>query len=921
MNYPARRLILRYLALPLRIGAIVLSVTPMVASMATAQLIPDATLPIASQVTADTQNPQQFDITGGTIAGTNLFHSFEQFDLSTDEIANFIGLDRVDRAILRITGDRPASIDGTIRFDAPADLFAIAANGVIFGSNAQLDTGGVVVITTADRLLFEDGVSFFADPVSASSPLLSIAVPIGLQFDAIDAINTTTQSVTQEPASITITGSGNGLTYNGDLSTNRTERPTGLTLDRGQTLGLIADRITLNSGNITAPEGRIELGAVTAGRVLFSEWRTPELLDYSGATGWGEVQLLNGASVDVSGNGGGTVQLQGETIRLIDGGVVLADTLGDATGDRIVAIAQDLVEVSGLSPFTQFSSGFYATVDPNATGNGGQLEVIADRFFVVNASILGVDTFGAGNAGRMDIRAREIDTDTSFWSGSSFSTATGSGGTIAIETDRIRIRDGSQLLAFSVAEGLAGNIIINASESIEIRGIGNGFNSTLAASGFVGSSASVGSIALTAPEIILADGAEISLATRSSSTTAPSGSIALQAESLRLEGISIDGEPSQITTSTFAAAPGANIEIDVDRLTVNDGGQITAGSFGPGLGGTIRVNAAEITIEGSTSAIDSRLGDLFTNPAGTQFPSGLFASTEGAGDAGSLQLRADTISVRNGAELAVSSIGSGNAGIVDVRADRLEITGGSQLRADSTAGFGDIVLDVADLRLRDAGRISTNTQGDAAGGNITIVSDTLIALNNSDITANAENSRGGRVSLAARGIFGTTFRDRLTPVSDITATSALGADFSGSVTIATPELDTSAALVTLEDNPQDARDLINSPCDAVRAGSTFSVSNSRYLSFALRRNESNLWPIVTPRSIGNGSTTSGLSEPNVIVDPDPQGLYDPHDLDEKLTEARMWRERQDGAIELTTASRSPFVHSQQPTTCGAGSNG
>lgn len=909
MNDPSRRLIRRCLALPLGAGAIALNV----ASMAIAQLIPDATLPIASQVTADAQTPQRFDITGGTIAGTNLFHSFERFDLSTNEIANFVGLDRVDRAILRLTGDRPASIDGTIRFDSPADLFAIAANGIIFGENAQIDTGGAVLVTTADRLLFEDGVSFFADPIATSSPLLSITAPIGLQFDPINSFDSASQTITPEPASILITGSGNGLTYNGDFSTNRTERPSGLTLDRGQTLGLIADRVTLDGGNITAPEGRIELGAVTAGRVLFSEWRTPELFDYSRATNWGEVQLLTGASVDTSGNGGGTAQLRGETIRLIDGGVVLADTLGDATGDRIVAIATDLVEVSGLSPFTQFSSGFYATVDPEATGNGGQLEVIADRFSVVNASILGVDTFGAGNAGRMDIRAREIDTDTSFWSGSSFSTATGSGGTIAIETDRIRIQDGSQLLAFSVAEGLAGNIIINASESIEIRGTGKGFQSLLAASGFVGSSASVGSIALTAPEIILAEGAAISLATRSSSTTAPSGSIALQAESLYLGGISIDGDPSQITTSTSAAAPGANIEIDVDRLVVNDGGQITAGTFGSGQGGTIRINAVEIAIEGSTPAIDSRLDEVFTDPTGTQFPSGLFASTEGTGDAGSLQLRADSISVRNGAEFAVSSTDSGNAGIIDLQADRLEITGSSRLRADSTAGFGDIVLDVADLRLRDAGLISTNTQGDAAGGNITIASDTLIALNNSDITANAENSRGGRVSLAASGIFGTTFRDRLTPASDITATSALGAEFSGSVTIATPELDTSAALVTLADTPQDARDLINNPCDAVRAGSTFSVSSTRDFSSVLLGNELNLLPIVTPRSINLGSVTSDSIAPTTqaVANPEPQDL-------EELTEARRWRERRDGAIELTAALRSPLVHSSQSSTCPAG---
>ena len=60
--------------------------------------------------------------------------------------------------------------------------------------------------------------------------------------------------------------------------------------------------------------------------------------------------------------------------------------------------------------------------------------------------------------------------------------------------------------------------------------------------------------------------------------------------------------------------------------------------------------------------------------------------------------------------------------------------------------------------------------GTGNGGNITIDTDTLVALENSDIIANARQSFGGRVSINAQGIFGTQFRDNPTLLSDITAT-------------------------------------------------------------------------------------------------------------------------------------------------------
>ncbi|MDY6941166.1 MAG: S-layer family protein, partial [Cyanobacteriota bacterium] len=99
-------------------------------------------------------------------------------------------------------------------------------------------------------------------------------------------------------------------------------------------------------------------------------------------------------------------------------------------------------------------------------------------------------------------------------------------------------------------------------------------------------------------------------------------------------------------------------------------------------------------------------------------------------------------------------------------------------------------------------------------GNISLETETLVALENSDITANAQTGFGGQVSIAAEGIFGTQFRDFPTPESDITATSELGAEFSGVVTLQTPDVDAGAGLVQLPESPIDPSEQVVSGCAA-----------------------------------------------------------------------------------------------------------
>jgi large exoprotein involved in heme utilization and adhesion len=119
------------------------------------------------------------------------------------------------------------------------------------------------------------------------------------------------------------------------------------------------------------------------------------------------------------------------------------------------------------------------------------------------------------------------------------------------------------------------------------------------------------------------------------------------------------------------------------------------------------------------------------------------------------------------------------------------------------------------LRRNSAITATAGTDGGRGnGGNITISTDVLAALENSDITANAYLGNGGKIQISTRGIFRS-------PDSDITASSQFG--LSGTVEINTPDVDPSKGLFVLPASVVDAGNLIASGCETDRR-STFYVT-------------------------------------------------------------------------------------------------
>ncbi|MEH2169478.1 MAG: filamentous hemagglutinin N-terminal domain-containing protein [Nostoc sp.] len=74
------------------------------------QIPPDTSLPNNSNVARD---GNIFNITGGTQAGNNLFHSFREFSVPTDGTASFNNAVDIQNIISRVTGGS-VSINQTI---------------------------------------------------------------------------------------------------------------------------------------------------------------------------------------------------------------------------------------------------------------------------------------------------------------------------------------------------------------------------------------------------------------------------------------------------------------------------------------------------------------------------------------------------------------------------------------------------------------------------------------------------------------------------------------------------------------------------------------------------------------------------------------------------------------------------------------
>ena len=117
--------------------------------IAQGQILPDSTLGQESSTVTESRQSGSFFIEGGAKRGDNLFHSFQEFNISTGGAAYFLNPLNANNIFTRITGNNPSNIFGTLGVVGSGNFFFINPNGIIFGEQATLDINGAFVGTTS----------------------------------------------------------------------------------------------------------------------------------------------------------------------------------------------------------------------------------------------------------------------------------------------------------------------------------------------------------------------------------------------------------------------------------------------------------------------------------------------------------------------------------------------------------------------------------------------------------------------------------------------------------------------------------------------------------------------------------------------------------------------------------------------------
>lgn len=770
-----------------KVTLILLLVGKATGSGVSAQIVPDLTLPNPSVVNVEGEMKR---ITGGTTVGGNLFHSFREFNVGTGETAHFENALTLDNIITRITGTSVSNIDGLIRTNGTANLFFIAPNGIVFGPNASLDIGGSFMSSTADSIQFADGSIYSAtDP--SDRPLLTANIPIGLQYG-------------NNAAPVRVRGST-------------------LAVQPGNTLSLIGGNVITEGATIRTPGGRLELGGLSASGTV--------QLNGSGAIAFPEgvkrsdVTLSDRTQVEVAAAGGGSITVNARHLTLSDRSQIRAG-IAEGLGQNGVEAGDIQINATGHIKLTG-ESAIANEVQPNAVGNGGDVTVRTTSFSATRAFV-STTTFGQGNGGQLTLNATDwiefdgegADDFLTAASGDVGPGGEGNAGGVAIATNSIFVRDGARIVSGTRGNGNGGPLIVRATDSVVFDGF-NSSNDVLTPTGAEStvdpeSTGNAGSLAIETGSLFVLNGANVGITTFEAGN---GGSVTLQAtQMMEFGGTDRNGNPVIVFSDTLAAGDGGNLAIATPRLMMRDGAQISVGTFGAGQGGNLEIVASEaIELTGAVPMTPG--GFFFLDVSGAQFPTGIFGASTDTGNAGMMRLRTGQLIVRDRSEISVSSESLGVAGDLDIVASDLLLDNGS-LRAETVRGDrANIMLTSDRIILRGGSQIAIDAMGNATAGNITIDTDTLVALENSDITANAAQSFGGRVIINARGIFGTEFREQLTSDSDITASSKRGSQFSGQVTLNTLQVQPASGLLELLQDVLHPSDRVILSCGVTRGNS------------------------------------------------------------------------------------------------------
>ncbi|MEH2299040.1 MAG: S-layer family protein [Nostoc sp.] len=639
---------------------------------ANAQVTPDATLN-----TTVSQSGNNFTITNGSAAGSNLFHSFREFSVPTGGSATFnlINTPNISTIFSRVTGGSISQIDGviqTINSSNPVSLFLLNPSGIIFGVNAQLNIGGSFIGTTANSIKFADGAEFSAIG-SQAAPLLSINVPVGLQLGS-------------NPTPITVLGTGYSLTTTNAsalLPITRIPSSTELSVQPGKTLALVGGNLDLNGATLRAEQGRVELGSVgSAGLVSLMSTAQGYTLGYGNGQRFGDIHLAQRSLLDISGVNAGSVQVQGQQIQFTDGSLVLAQNFGNLPGGDTRFQATEAIDLIGTTPDAKIKGG--VRNEAFGIGASGNISVITPRLTVKQGAALNNLTFGVGPSGNIQIDAMAIDisgfSPINPGVASNINTTTlgtGNAGNVFVNGNSLVVSSGASLSSATFGSGSGGKVTIRNTNTTVTGESPSGVYSNISSITFATGNTKTltldtaklqilngGVVAATA--FFAGNGGDLNI--NATESIAISGQGQTNNSSINASSIRLDpslrqrfGLPDMLTANA------GTVSITTPNLTLTDGGTVSVTNQGSGNGGNININADTIQLKNK----------------------GFIQAQTESGNGGNITLQTKNLLFLRGNSLITSTAGgNGNGGNININAPIIVGLENSDIVANAVRGRG-----------------------------------------------------------------------------------------------------------------------------------------------------------------------------------------------------------------------------------------
>jgi large exoprotein involved in heme utilization and adhesion len=878
----------------------------------------------------------------GSIAGRNAIGDGGDIQITTGSLS-IGGAAQLDTSTFGQgdAGDITIDARGAVSFDGTGRLLdgRIASSGILSTSEGNANGDGGNVQITAESLSLTNGATIGAYSLrqgNAGNITIDVRDRVSLAGVGLDGLSSRISSFTRgigDGGTIRIVAESVFLTDGTQLTTDTVGQG-----NAGNVILEVTDQVSLTDGatlsstvdeNGNGNGGNIRIDATSLSVANGSRLNTST----SGVGNAGNISItasdrvvfagsrngnISGAfsTVNPEGEGeGGRIRIQTGTLSLIDGSLLQTGTLGRGNAGNIVIEAQDAVMLSGSSQNDR--SRIFSGVGETGRGDGGNIRIDTALLSMENSNLF-ARTQGRGNAGNIRINAsdrvlQDRSVISSIVGDPLIGGGIGEGGNVRINTGSLFLTNGSQLQASTFGNGNAGDIVVNARDTVLLDGdlpLSNNRFFRTAAFSIVGvtGNGNGGDIRIRTGSLSVRNGAVISAATTGrgragniwintrdrvlidgvGSRSGFSSTLLTSTEqSLSRRGgtITVNTDLFQVTNGaivnaqTFNRSRGGNIEVHANTFEAIDGGQIITTTSGAGRAGDITLNADRITISGIDSTYGQRLSQNRQRVTNQGAGSGLFANTDinSTGNGGRITVNSNDLTLENGARISAQSQGTGTAGDIRLNAlEQLQLTDSDIVTTAPRSSGGDIQVNTAGdagiVILRGDSDITTNSLGN--GGNITLRGAGIIAFDDSDILARSQDARGGNITLDA--FFsqnGSLDSEAPFDGNDRVDVNADGELASGTIT--TP--DTSFiqnSLTELPDTAIDTDTLVANSC-VVRSedgGNTFTITGTGGLP--LRPGDRPLLPYGTNpvRSVPDANPDDRSWQPgDAIVE--PQGAY------------------------------------------------